>query len=460
MGLGILGGGVETAKWLLKQGARLTITDLKPKEKLATSLKELAPYKKKTNFILGEHREKDFLDADIVVVNPDVPKTSKFLDFAKRRGKMIENELTLFYEFNKAKKLVGVTGTRGKTTTTNWIAHLLKGKFKKVAVAGNSPQNPLLAVATGVSKGSVIVVESPSFLLEHLPHRSPSIAVITNIYRDHLNRYDGMKDYAATKGRIFKSQKVSDFLVLNLQNRWTKFFLKKRPKSKILFFSTKMLPEKLNGVFVKNGQIFYRHDRREVLVMATGDFKKKWGSHNVENLLAATAVALALGVSQKEISKRAGSLPQIKFRQESVFKNSKLEIFNDTSATSPEATMAAIDRFSHGNEMILITGGTDRDLDYAGLAGVIKRKLKLRQIVFLNGSATEKILKGLKYKKSDIAVFETLKECFNCAIRMAKKGGAKKIVFSPGAKSFEKFKNEFDRGQQFNLLVEELKKIK
>lgn len=459
MGLGILGGGVETAKWLLKQGARLIITDLKSKKKLGASLKKLAPYKKRVNFVLGEHREKDFLGADMVVVNPDVPKTNKFLNFAKRRGKRIENEMTLFYEFNKAEKLVGVTGTRGKTTTTNWIAHLLKGKSKEVAVAGNSPQNPLLAAAAA-GKGSIIVVESPSFLLEYLPHRSPNVAVITNIYRDHLNRYDDMEDYASTKAGIFKTQKDGDFLVLNFQNRWTKFFLKKNPKSKILFFSTKTLPEKLNGVFVKNGLVFYRYNGKEISVMRVTNFKKKWGNHNVENFLAAAASTFAMGVSPKEISKRVGSLSQIKFRQESVFKDSKIEIFNDASATSPEATMAAIARFSDGNEMVLIAGGTDRDLDYTGLTAVIKKKLKPRQIIFLNGSATEKMLKGLKYKKSDTAIFETLEECLNYAIRIAKNRGAKKIVFSPGAKSFEKFKNEFDRGKKFNLLVRKLKKSK
>ena len=441
MGLGILGGGINTAKWLLKQGVKLTITDLRTKKQLSSSLKSLGSLKKQIKFISGKHDEKDILENEIIVINPGIPLQNPYLRLAIKKGKQIENELSLFYKSlpfeasaKNGKNIIAVTGTRGKTTTTNWTHHLIKAKFPNAIIAGNSPDRPLLQAIDNVKKNAPVIIEVPSFLLEHSGNFNPKIAVITNIYKDHLNRYESFKHYILTKANIFRNQTKKDLLILNKNNLYTKFLLKQsaswRIKSRVLFFS--------------NESVFFD----------TESFKKKWGEHNFENLSAAVLTALHFGISRKMIKKSVDTLPQIKFRQELVYKNHNLEIHNDTTATSPEATIAAVKRFKkEGNNLILITGGTDMKLDFSLLAKIIKQLLSPKSVVFLDGSATVKLKKELKWKK--IRAFNSLAKCLNAALKLVNKDKSI-IVFSPGSKSFEKFKNEYDRGEQFNKLVHEI----
>lgn len=462
MGLGILGGGVSTAKWLVKNGAILTITDLKDENYLNSSISALKSIKSKVIWRLGEHLEKDFLDNDIIVVNPDVPLTNKYLKLAKTNGKQIENELTLFYKFgaggNAEINSVAITGTRGKTTSASWVYHFLKGKNKNTVLTGNSPEFPLLKIIEKCNEKTKVVIEEPSFLLEYLDQNSSHIALITNIFQDHLNRYEDISHYAKVKANIFASQTAKDYLILNQDNKWTSFYLKLKPKSKVLFFSTKNLKKGREGIFcAKNGDITLDLNNKQEIVINSRDFVEKWGRHNLENLLGAVLVAKLSGLEKVKIKGLIETLPGIKFRQELVYSSKKLKIYNDTNATSPEATISAIERFKKNN-MFLILGGTDRDLDFSKLIPVIK-KLDSDKVFFLDGSATKIILDGLKWKNPK--KFQTLKDCVEKTVLAIK--GEKKfstIVFSPASKSFEKFKNEFDRGEQFNKLVKKYANIK
>jgi UDP-N-acetylmuramoylalanine--D-glutamate ligase len=433
VGLGILGGGVATAKWLLERGTVLTITDLKDSEHLKPSLEKLEDLKDRIKFVLGEHQEEDFLDNEIIVINPDVPADNKFVKLAREAGKQIENELTLFYKFCPSKKIIAITGTRGKTTTTNWIAHFLKSKNSDTLILGNSPDKPLLQEIKKCDENTDVVMEVPSFLLEICDKSkfTPHIAVITNLYRDHLNRHKDMNGYAKAKANVFKYQKEDDLLVLNKDNEWTDFFLAQKPKAQVLFFS------------------------EENLAIDKEKFIKQWGIHNLLNFAAASSVALALGLSVEEIKEQIPNLPQMKFRQEKIFENEKLAIFNDTAATSPEALTAAMERFSSSNEKIIfISGGTDRELDFKSWAKEAKKSAKPENLILLSGSATEKMKKELGWDK--FSEFDSLEKCLEKALKIVKTENKSKIIFSPGAKSFEKFKNEFDRGEQFNLLVSKI----
>lgn len=438
MGLGILGGGVNTAKWLVKNGAKLTITDLKTSDKLKPSLAQLKHYGKKISYTLGRHKEKDVEFNEIIVVNPDVPLTSPFLKLARDLGKQIENELTLFYKFSPSKKIIAVTGTRGKTTTANWIGHLLKTKYSGVKVAGNSPDNPLLAAISSIKKDALVVIEAPSFLLEHVKINNfrPQIAVITNLFPDHLNRYENIKYYAATKANVFLNQGKGDILIIGCNRKWRNFFLTPKPHPRVADpLSRKEVSKYIN----------------------VREFVKKWGRHNLANFQVAVAVAQNFGTGEDLIRKAAGSLPQIKFRQELVFNGSNLKIYNDTSATSPEAAMAAIDRFTGAGNLVLIAGGTDRNLEFRPLAEKIREKIKKENLILLEGSATLKLAKELGWEGN--VTLPSLADCFERALKIARGcKGVSTILFSPGAKSFEKFKNEFDRGNQFNDLVKKMKK--
>lgn len=425
VGLGLLGGGVATTKWLVKQGAKVTVTDLKTRKELAGSIRALGPVAKKIRFVLGRHDEEDFRTHDFVVVNPGVPKESKYLKIAKKAGARLINDAVLFFEFlPKENPIIAVTGTRGKTTTTNWIAHFLRAKWPYAQAAGNTPENPLLKELERIDNATPVVVELSSWQLEYLPEarRAPDIAVITNLYPDHMNRYASMKEYARAKANIFKNQTAKQILILNKDNEWTKWFLAQKPISHIRYTSSSEISEGVQG------------------------------EHNIQNLQAAGLAAHCMGISWKDIQARVSSLPTAQFRQEVVYEKNGLCIVNDSASTSPEAGIAALERFSEvavsrKQPLFFIAGGTDKGLSYEGFA---KKLLRVKPNLFLlEGSATQKIFKYLNMTIfKDITIFKDLE-----TIIQTIRGQKGIVVFSPAAASFEKFRNEFDRGEKFNALV-------
>ncbi len=435
MGLGLLGGGIATAKWLVKHGAEVTVTDLKSRADLSGSIKSLGSAARKIRLALGRHEESDFRSHQIVVVNPAVPKESLFLKIARDSGAGLENEASLFFRFCK-NPAIGVTGTRGKTTTVNWIHHFLKQKYPHTVLTGNSSDHPMLKALDGLDGHSPVVVELSSWHLEILPEskRSPHIAVITNIYPDHLNRYKNITEYASAKANIFKHQTKEDFLILNKKNDWTKFFLKQ------------------SASWRTNSRIKFAPFSPPFSLLSHFDL----GEHNLQNLKTATLAAHLAGVGWDLIKPAIKTLPQIKFRQEVVYKKGGLTVVNDTTATSPDATVTALKRFGHQGEiLILITGGTDKKLEFADWAKMVKKTVKPENLFLLEGSATAKMISSLNqigyFKKIKPNFFIDFEILLASALKRAQTIKGKKILlFSPGAASFEKFKNEFDRGERFN----------
>jgi len=457
VGLGTLGGGASTVKWLLGEGAILTVTDLRTRRELKDSILGLGARAKKVRWVLGGHRMEDFGSHDLVVVGPGVKiRGNKYLAAAKRKKIPLANDLTLFLE-RVQNPVIAVTGTRGKTTTVNWVAHLLKDRFPGVKASGNSSEDALLKLLPRLEgKGKVpAVLELSSFQLELAENaeRGPDIAVITNVFRDHMNRHGNMREYARVKANIFKKQRKDQNLILNFDNRWTQFFLELGPRARKYFVSSRKLPGKCRGLggakFLENGK------EKNVLSEELINKIRKLGGHNVENFFAAALAAHLMGVSWEDIEKRGKGLPQIKFREEPVLRKRGLVIINDTTATSPEGSMAAAERFK-GKETIFIAGGTDKGLEYKEWAKCIEKHILPQNLFFLEGSATKKMIRELNrigyFKKKRMQVFGDLK-------RLLKEVSAKKrntIVFSPGAASFEKFKNEFDRGEKFNVYSKQI----
>lgn len=466
MGLGLLGGGVASVKWFVKHGADVVVTDLKTKQKLQSSIKILGPTAKKVRFVLGRHNETDFKTNDYIVVNPDVRKESKFLAIAKNAGKKLINDAVVFFDEIK-NPVIAVTGTRGKTTTVNWLNHFLKSKYPHSLVGGNSSNKPLLLLTDSVKdKVSPITVELSSWQLELLlqSRKLPDIAIITNIYPDHLNRYDSIKSYASAKANIFKNQTIYQKLILNYDNKWTKYFLSRQPKGKVYFFSNKFLPKNKKGIFVKNESIRIRKNNQDEILIPKRNFAeiKKWGAHNIANLLPALLIADFYGVSQKNILEKLKTMPQIKYREELIVKNKNLSVINDSAATSPDATIVALKRFGKiCSELVLITGGTDKNLEFYELAKIAKKYVKPQNLFLLNGSATAKIIKELEsinyFKVLTPQLFESLPKILKTISQLITNYKLPIIViFSPASASFEKFKNEFDRGEKFNLYSKEL----
>ena len=418
VGLGILGGGVATTKWLVKHGAKLTVTDLKSRRELAHSIKELGSAAKRVRFVLDRHNSRDFITHDFIVLNPAISLSSPYVKVARKAKIPLENELTLFLRFCK-NPVIGVTGTKGKTTTATWIRHFLKRKFPKSVLTGNTAENPLLGALDKLDGKTPVVAELSSFQLELLPSikKSPHIAVLTNLMRDHLNRHSTMREYARAKENIFKYQKKGDVAI--------------RPN------------------FLASARLGFK---------ILPSFGNKWGEHNVTNLRVAALAAHKAGVSWDLIKKAVNTLPNPRFRQQIIFKSAGPTIINDSTATTPDAVVAAIKRFSRsGVPIILIAGGTDKNLDFRSWAGIVKRTVAPEHLILLEGSATTKMLAALPRSfQKRVRTFRTLERCVSTAVQRAHLVSRATVLFSPGGASFEKFKNEFDRGEKFNRLIRKI----
>ncbi len=469
MGLGALGGGVATTKWLVSHGAAVTVTDLRSRKELTLSLKVLGSSAKKIRLALGAHRETDFKNHDLIVVNPAVPRESRFLKVARNAHREIVNDARIFLD-RAPNPVIVVTGTRGKTTTTHWIAHFLHGKGRAAFAAGNTPERPLLADLDRLVRRpeTPAVLELSSWQLELVgaARKAPDIAIITNLYPDHLNRYRNMEHYALAKANIFKGQNPAQILIFNAQNSWTRFFLRMKPRGRVYFFSTSALPRGTQGVGIRNGEIvFTEGDMQETVAgkRFVKNFLNVWGSHNLENLLASMLGAYFAGMTWAEIVKRTTTLPSIPYRQEMIVRRKKLLVVNDSAGTSPDATIAALTRF-RGPGLHLITGGTDKKLEFRTLAKIMTTTTSAPRVFFLEGSATQKLVAELArlgyFKRATPLIFSSLSDILR-AIKSSLRAhpspsGPFTVLFSPGAASFEKFKNEFDRGNQFSRSAKRL----
>ena len=448
-GLGILGGGVSVTNWLLKQGAQVTVTDLKNQEQLADSIKKING---RVEFRLGGHIKEDIAANDIIVINPDVSIRSEFIRYAFELGKEVVNEAIIFFrEFGHP--IIGVTGTRGKTTTVAWTEFFLSSLFRS-SIAGNSTTHPYLTVLDKKDDLEIAVAEVPSFQLEladKVPI-APYIAVITNISQDHLNRHGTMEEYARVKSLWFRHQESHHHCVLNADDKWVYFLLSQKTCDNPWYFSMKPLRPGLSGVWHVKDAIYFHSDHQERQVLTLDDSALALGEHNIANLMASAMAAHLAGVEWEDIQRKIKSLPSVPFRQEIIFADDKLSIINDTTATSPEGAIQALKRFG-GLETVLITGGTDRQLDFAKWAEVLKQNIQPGNVVFLAGSATDKMLIVLDDWSAAAPVCDTLEECVDTAFKKTGNYSKSVLLFSPASKSFEKFKNEFDRGEQFNVLV-------
>lgn len=452
MGLGLHGGGIGTVRFLSGAGAKIIVTDLKPREELAPSLEKLKDLKA-VEYVLGQHRPEDFTSADMVVKTPPVPWSNKYIKLALEKNIPVEVDSSLFFKLCK-NPIVGVTGTRGKTTTAALIFEILKAAGKNPLKAGIG-QIPVLNKLNELKKDSIVVFELSSWRLSALGKYklSPEISVVTNIYRDHLNYYKTMEDYIADKKNIFFYQKMDDTCIINWDNEVVKE-LAGGVKSNLVKFSTNRISDG-QAVFVENGAIYFNNGVDEKKVMEIADIKIR-GTHNIPNILAAIGACAALGVDLEIMKKAISSFTGLPHRLEFVREIGGVKYFNDTAATSPEGAMAGIDSFSE--PIILISGGADKNLDVSGLGKSIAGKVK--GVIFLKGTATEKIISEVKKNLSageekEFAIIDSMAKAVELARGSAESGDV--VLLSPGVASFGLFQNEFDRGDKFKEAVRGLK---
>lgn len=438
MGLGRMGGGVETVKFLARHGARVLVTDIKQQKDLEESIAMLKDIGR-VEFVLGHHRKEDFIDKDFIVKNPGVPSNSPYLHLAREHNVPVETDISLFFTLSQA-SIIGVTGTKGKSTTATLIYELLKNSYTTF-LTGNIGVTPL-TILEDADANSLVVLELSSWQLEDVASFgvSPHISVITNIYEDHLDRHGNLAHYIEAKKTIVRFQTKGDIAILNDDDPEVRKFAQEI-KGKVYYYS---ITHPVNGAFFNQSELFF--DAQPQPIMNAADIVLQ-GAHNFSNIAAAVSVATLYKVSNKDIRATLSTFKGIMFRQELVGEIDGVALYNDTTATNPAATIASLKRFPG---CILIAGGVDKHLDYTQLAQEIIENA--RALVLLPGSASEKI--KLLVRKASLPVVETesLSEALDVARRQAKKGDV--IVFSPGAASFNLFKNEFDRGRQFNALIE------
>lgn len=409
------GSGIAAALFFAKQGHEVCVTDLKTAEQLKDNVKTLKKFKN-VRFALGEHDVKDVRWADLIVRNPRIRKDLREMKEAIKLGKPMESDLSLFFKACPC-PIIGITGSRGKSTTTTLIHEILSAskKWRKVWLGGNILISPLTFLHE-VTVKDIVVLEMSSFQLEATGEAglSPQVAVMTNLFRDHLNAYPSMDEYAEAKAQIFRHQEPQDVVFLPATDDFNQY-AKEAP-----------------GTVVR---------------VKRGSFKLSIpGEHNQMNASFVAAVTSKLGVKQGVIKKVLKSFKGLPFRQELVAVKKGVRFINDSTSTMPDATIAALKAQSKTH---LLFGGNDKVLEFDEVAKLIK-KLKVN-VYLMPGDAEKKILKAFKKAGVAFAKYESWREAVDAAVKATKKGDT--ILFSPGCTSFGEFKNEFDRGEKFNALI-------
>ncbi|WP_330730087.1 UDP-N-acetylmuramoyl-L-alanine--D-glutamate ligase [Borrelia turicatae] len=434
MGLGLHGGGLAVAKFLLKHGGNLVITDLKNELELIPSIEALKQFRDKIRYVLGYHDEDDFKRADIVIKNPGVSFDNKYLKLAKR----VETDISLFLMFNQ-NPIIAITGTKGKSTLASLLHKVLVIKYPNSKLGGNIGVSPLsfLDELDGVSP---IILELSSWQLHDLRNLCPIISIITNIYSDHQNYYSNFDSYIEDKSRIFINQNSG--ILISQDQAYYNYFSRFKSKLKSILFSEAVPLNFENDIFYfKKGKIYLNNkvvgtlsESRIVLLISK---------------MITVFIASYLGLDLSVVSKIVTDFDGIEHRLEFVREFEGVKYYNDTASTIPDSTILSVKSLrAYGGLINLITGGTDKELDFAIFGEILSI---VKTWILLKGSATLKIIKFLEDNNINYFIFSSLEECVCYAKKISVQNDI--VLFSPASASFELFKNEFDRGLQFKNLV-------
>ncbi|MEW6418798.1 MAG: UDP-N-acetylmuramoyl-L-alanine--D-glutamate ligase [Nitrospirota bacterium] len=499
--VGLARSGVGAANLLSELGADVTITDIKTEGELKDFIPRLNP---SVRLALGAHPEDIFLSSDMLIVSPGVPLDMPPISKAREKGIPVIGELELAYQiatygsdnpsippiippppplekggWGDLKKGCGrgflaVTGTNGKSTTTALLDFTMKkGGFRtilggnignalteeilkavtsyKLQVTSNKNSEINMQHATRNLQLDFIVAEVSSFQLESIKNFRPKVAAIVNITPDHLDRYHSLKEYIGAKARIFENQKEGDFLVLNWDDPATMEVASEKLEVRseipeIFYFSRK---EKVNGVYYKDGTVYCNIPQFSILSshfpLIRGDEIRIKGVHNLENAMAASAMALLAGCQIEALEDSLREFPGLEHRLEFVRELNGIKYFNDSKGTNVGAVIKSLESFQ--NPIILIAGGRDKAGDFSLLRQLVRERVKA---IVLIGEASEKIKEALGNLTETVRA-KDLREAVNISRSMAVKGDV--VMLSPACASFDMFINFEDRGNQFKEIV-------
>jgi UDP-N-acetylmuramoylalanine--D-glutamate ligase len=441
MGLGLHGSGIASTRYASEHGAMVRVTDLRSAEILAPSIAALEGLP--VEYVLGGHRDEDFLWAEVVIHVPGVRRDAPYLQLAREHGARIEQEIALFFDECQG-KVIGITGTRGKTTTTSLIYHILKANGMPAVMGGNVSGVETLSLLPTISSETYVVLELSSWQLEGLaPHKvSPFVSVMTNVYPDHLDSYSTMEEYAESKANIFRYQHESDLAIFNYDNPWTRRF-GEEAKAETWYTSLEQW-----GSFARNSPVVVPFAFSETPLI---------GKHNLENILLATTAVKLLGVPEEVIGNSVRSFRGVAQRLEEIANINGVRYINDTTSTTPVAGSVALNAFD--GQIVLVAGGNTKHLPLEGWPETIVKRC--RDVVLLEGTGTQELLLALEGAGQTLGienpvrgVFGDFKEAMDTAVSFTHAGDV--FLFSPGFTSFGMFLNEFDRGDRFVAYVRAL----
>lgn len=444
MGIGLFGGGVGVARFLAQRGAHVTATDLKDAEALAESLAKLDGLP--ITLHLGGHVDADFTDADIVVVNPAVPDDSPYLAKARAAGVPLETEINLFFKLCPA-KIVGVTGSNGKSTAASLAAHLLAAGPRRAWLGGNIGRSLLEELDT-IRPDDLVVLELSSFQLERLGPTGlgPAVSLVLNLRPNHLDRHKTMENYARAKQPILLHQRATDAAMLNadcpIVSTWTGL-----GRGAKFLFSTRCPVAR--GAWLEGGQALWRDGGPPQPLFRRSDLVLR-GDHNVGNALAAAGAAVLCGVPIEAIGPRMAEFHGLEHRLEFVRTLDGVAYYNDSKATTPEAAIAGIEAFDE--PVVLIAGGYDKHLPFGDFGKAICRRAKAAVLI---GATAGQIAQAIaahgqvptRQAGSDFAA------AVAAARDLAEPGDV--VLLSPACASYDMFDNYEQRGATFKRLVTE-----
>jgi UDP-N-acetylmuramoylalanine--D-glutamate ligase len=449
MGLGTRGGGLGVAQYLVDQGAVVTVTDRRTENDLAGPIRELDGLP--IRYVFGRHDERDFTrgGADIVIRNPGVRRNSPLLQLAREQGVPVEMEMSLFFRACPA-PIIGITGTKGKTTTSTICAEMLRAWNPRTILAGNMGISALGQLPQ-INTDTPVIIELSSWQLEALDeHRlAPHIAVLTNISEDHLDAYNGFDDYSATKRTIAHHLQANDYFVVNSDDGET-WRASQETLANVIPFG--LASSESPGLWVNESELVWRTESREERIEIP-DNPALTGSRQAVNAAAASAAALVSGATFEAVRQGLQRFSGIQNRFERVAEIGGIEYINDTSATAPVAAIAALERLL-GRRVHLIAGGAGKQSDLSSFADAARESAE--EVFLLDGTATPALADLLVGRGVPIAgTYRSMDDAVFAASSLATAGDV--ILLSPACASFGLFQDEFDRGDKFREAVQAIK---
>lgn len=431
--------GISAAKLLIENGIRTILYDANEKTD-AEQIAKNFPEDKCPEMVFGEWKA-DEKQVDIVVLSPGIPTDLPFVETFRKNGIPIMGEIELAYLFG-AGKIIGITGTNGKTTTTALTGQIMKAYFSDVHVVGNIGI-PYTGLAGTMTEDTVTVAEISSFQLETIDKFRPDVSAILNITPDHLDRHHTMQNYMQAKADIAKNQTKEQVCVLNYDNDLTRKLAEQIPAN-VLFFSR--LEELKEGVCLKGDSIVYIHNQEKKPVCRLSDIQLA-GDCNVENVMAAAAMAVSMQVPMDVIQKVIAQFKAVEHRIEFVEEINGVKYYNDSKGTNPDAAIQGIKAMDRPT--VLLAGGYDKHSEYAEWLNACKGKVKALVLI---GQTKEKIAKEAKECAIDNVILkDTFEEAMQECVLQAKSGDA--VLLSPACASWGMFNNYEQRGNLFKEYV-------